>query len=161
MPHSGYWRELLNSDASEYGGTGVGNLGGVQAEEVPQHGTALFSKAHPSAACCAVPEGGIASSNSLVRKKPMLDCVRSVPMRILTRYILREVSSHALIGAGIFTFVLFTRDLGRILEMWSGPAPRCRALLKFSLHGTARANLYNPDERVGRDPDWVEPPRRR
>jgi LPS export ABC transporter permease LptG/LPS export ABC transporter permease LptF len=38
-------------------------------------------------------------------------------MRILTRYILREVSSHALIGAGIFTFVLFTRDLGRILEL--------------------------------------------
>jgi LPS export ABC transporter permease LptF/LPS export ABC transporter permease LptG len=38
-------------------------------------------------------------------------------MRILTRYILREVSSHALIGAAIFTFVLFTRDLGRILEL--------------------------------------------
>ena len=38
-------------------------------------------------------------------------------MRILTRYILREVTAHALIGAGIFTFVLFTRDLGRILEL--------------------------------------------
>src|ERR1700691_3577062 len=38
-------------------------------------------------------------------------------MRILTRYILREVSSHAVIGAAIFTFVLFTRDLGRILEL--------------------------------------------
>jgi len=38
-------------------------------------------------------------------------------MRILTRYILREVTSHALIGAAIFTFVLFTRDLGRILEL--------------------------------------------
>src|SRR4030081_2410999 len=38
-------------------------------------------------------------------------------MRILTRYILREVISHALIGAAIFTFVLFTRDLGRILEL--------------------------------------------
>ena len=34
-------------------------------------------------------------------------------MRILTRYILREVTAHALIGAAIFTFVLFTRDLGR------------------------------------------------
>jgi len=38
-------------------------------------------------------------------------------MRILTRYILREVTSHALIGAAIFTFVLFTRDLGHILEL--------------------------------------------
>ncbi|MGA8539723.1 MAG: LptF/LptG family permease, partial [Terriglobales bacterium] len=40
-----------------------------------------------------------------------------VRMRILTRYILREVLSHALIGAAVFTFVLFTRDLGRILEL--------------------------------------------
>src|SRR5215468_6246253 len=38
-------------------------------------------------------------------------------MRILTRYILREVVSHAIIGAAIFTFVLFTKDLGRILEL--------------------------------------------
>jgi len=38
-------------------------------------------------------------------------------MRILTRYILREVLTNALIGAAVFTFVLFTRDLGRILEL--------------------------------------------
>src|SRR5215471_14299064 len=38
-------------------------------------------------------------------------------MRILTRYILREVTAHALIGVAIFTFVLFTRDLGHILEL--------------------------------------------
>jgi LPS export ABC transporter permease LptF/LPS export ABC transporter permease LptG len=38
-------------------------------------------------------------------------------MRILTRYILREVLSHALIGVVVFTFVLFTRDLGRILDL--------------------------------------------
>jgi LPS export ABC transporter permease LptF/LPS export ABC transporter permease LptG len=38
-------------------------------------------------------------------------------MRILTRYLLREVVSHAAIGAAIFTFVLFTKDLGRILEL--------------------------------------------
>jgi len=38
-------------------------------------------------------------------------------MRILTRYILGEVISHALIGAAVFTFILFTRDLGRILEL--------------------------------------------
>ena len=38
-------------------------------------------------------------------------------MRILTRYILSEVLSHAAIGAVVFTFVIFTRDLGRILEL--------------------------------------------
>jgi 1,4-alpha-glucan branching enzyme len=38
IPEGGYWRELLNSDASEYGGTGVGNLGGVNAEDEPAHG---------------------------------------------------------------------------------------------------------------------------
>jgi len=40
-----------------------------------------------------------------------------LPMRILTRYILREVLASALIGTAVFTFVLFTRDLGRILEL--------------------------------------------
>ncbi len=38
VPAGGYWRELLNSDAREYGGTGMGNLGGVNAEQLPIHG---------------------------------------------------------------------------------------------------------------------------
>jgi LPS export ABC transporter permease LptF/LPS export ABC transporter permease LptG len=38
-------------------------------------------------------------------------------MRILTRYILSEVVSHAAIGIAVFTFVLFTRDLGHILDL--------------------------------------------
>jgi LPS export ABC transporter permease LptG/LPS export ABC transporter permease LptF len=38
-------------------------------------------------------------------------------VRILTRYILREVLSHALIGGAIFTFVLFIRYLPHLLEM--------------------------------------------
>ena len=38
VPHDGYWRELLNSDATDYAGSGVGNLGGKQAEEIPVHG---------------------------------------------------------------------------------------------------------------------------
>jgi 1,4-alpha-glucan branching enzyme len=38
VPHGGYWREMLNSDAREYAGSGMGNLGGVQAEEIPMHG---------------------------------------------------------------------------------------------------------------------------
>jgi len=38
-------------------------------------------------------------------------------VRILTRYILGEILSHALIGCVIFTFILFMRDLPHILEM--------------------------------------------
>ncbi len=38
-------------------------------------------------------------------------------MRILTRYILGEILSHALIGCVIFTFVLFMKELPSILEM--------------------------------------------
>jgi 1,4-alpha-glucan branching enzyme len=34
----GYYLELLNSDAVEYGGSGVGNLGGVEATAQPWHG---------------------------------------------------------------------------------------------------------------------------
>ena len=38
VPHSGFWRELLNSDANEYGGSGMGNLGGCTAYELSVHG---------------------------------------------------------------------------------------------------------------------------
>ncbi len=38
VPEGGYWREILNSDAAHYGGSGGGNLGGVEAEPVPMHG---------------------------------------------------------------------------------------------------------------------------
>ena len=38
VPHVGYWRELLNSDARIYGGSSVGNLGGAHSVPVPFHG---------------------------------------------------------------------------------------------------------------------------
>jgi len=34
----GFWKEMLNSDAAEYGGSGQGNFGGLEAEAVPVHG---------------------------------------------------------------------------------------------------------------------------
>ena len=34
VPYPGFWREVLNSDAKEYGGSGVGNLGGVWADQI-------------------------------------------------------------------------------------------------------------------------------
>jgi len=37
LPTGGHWQELLNTDSEHYGGSGVGNLGGVQAEPTPWH----------------------------------------------------------------------------------------------------------------------------
>ena len=57
-------------------------------------------------------------------------------MRIFTRYILKEVLSHALIGAGVFTFVIFLRDLERILELVvraSAPLPSVAELFFFTI----------------------------
>ncbi|BAV33692.1 glycogen branching protein [Sulfuricaulis limicola] len=38
VPRGGCWTEALNSDATVYGGSGLGNLGGVEAAPVPAHG---------------------------------------------------------------------------------------------------------------------------
>ncbi|MDP2931839.1 MAG: 1,4-alpha-glucan branching protein GlgB [Chloroflexota bacterium] len=36
-PRGGFWKEILNGDAKEYGGSGLGNMGGVEAIYSPQH----------------------------------------------------------------------------------------------------------------------------
>ncbi|HMD78648.1 MAG TPA: alpha amylase C-terminal domain-containing protein, partial [Nitrososphaerales archaeon] len=38
VPIGGHWREVLNSDARDYGGSGIGNLGEVRATEIQSHG---------------------------------------------------------------------------------------------------------------------------
>lgn len=38
LPLAGPWEEILNTDAAEYGGSGVGNLGRVIAQPIPSHG---------------------------------------------------------------------------------------------------------------------------
>jgi 1,4-alpha-glucan branching enzyme len=38
VPHGGFWREVLNSDAVIYGGSGQGNVGGMEAAPIPAHG---------------------------------------------------------------------------------------------------------------------------
>jgi 1,4-alpha-glucan branching enzyme len=37
LPKGGFWTELINSDAEAYGGGNLGNLGGVQAADIPAH----------------------------------------------------------------------------------------------------------------------------
>ena len=38
LPLAGRWREVLNTDATIYNGTGVGNYGAVHATDDPCHG---------------------------------------------------------------------------------------------------------------------------
>ena len=38
LPHPGSWREVLNTDADIYNGTGIGNYGAVEATDEPCHG---------------------------------------------------------------------------------------------------------------------------
>jgi 1,4-alpha-glucan branching enzyme len=52
LPSTGPWREVLNTDADGYGGSGVGNLGQVIAEDKPWHGL-------PASAVVRLPPSGV------------------------------------------------------------------------------------------------------
>jgi LPS export ABC transporter permease LptG/LPS export ABC transporter permease LptF len=57
-------------------------------------------------------------------------------VRIFTRYILKEVLSHGLLGTAVFTFVVFMRDVSRILELVvrnSAPIPSVAELFFLTL----------------------------
>jgi len=38
VPHAGFWKEIINTDAKDYGGQGFGNCGGVEAEAIEWDG---------------------------------------------------------------------------------------------------------------------------
>jgi 1,4-alpha-glucan branching enzyme len=38
LPHAGAWAEILNTDAADYGGSGMGNFGEIVAVAQPSHG---------------------------------------------------------------------------------------------------------------------------
>ncbi|WP_033346408.1 1,4-alpha-glucan branching protein GlgB [Catenuloplanes japonicus] len=38
LPSAGRWTEVVNTDAHVYGGSGVGNLGGIYTDDIPWHG---------------------------------------------------------------------------------------------------------------------------
>jgi 1,4-alpha-glucan branching enzyme len=58
VPLGGRWRERLNSDAQEYGGSGMGNLGFIEAAPLPSHGYfhSLSLTLPPLAALVLVPD---------------------------------------------------------------------------------------------------------
>jgi 1,4-alpha-glucan branching enzyme len=60
LPMAGSWREVLNTDAEDYSGSGVGNLGEVHAEDVPWHGrpASAVLRVPPLGAVYLVPQPG-------------------------------------------------------------------------------------------------------
>jgi LPS export ABC transporter permease LptG/LPS export ABC transporter permease LptF len=65
-------------------------------------------------------------------------------VRILTRYILKEVVSHALLGGALFTFLLFMRDLGQILDLVvrdSAPLGSVLQVFLFTLPNTLTVTI--------------------
>ena len=58
VPLGGRWHELLNSDARDYGGSGLGNLGAIEATAVASHGQpySLFLHLPPLAVVVLTPQ---------------------------------------------------------------------------------------------------------
>ena len=58
LPRGGRWSEAVNTDATFYGGSGVGNMGGVEAEAVGWHGQHFSAEVTlpPLAAIWLVPD---------------------------------------------------------------------------------------------------------
>ncbi len=58
LPRATRWREALNTDSTFYGGSDVGNLGGVQPEPIPWHGQPVSAEVTlpPLAAIWLVPD---------------------------------------------------------------------------------------------------------
>lgn len=55
-------------------------------------------------------------------------------MRILTRYILGEISSHALIGCALFTFILLMKPLEEVLDMVVRNSSSTSVVLEFFVY---------------------------
>jgi 1,4-alpha-glucan branching enzyme len=60
LPHAGRWVEVLNTDAASYGGSGVGNLGAVEAVDEEWHGRPASAtiRVPPLAVLWLAPESG-------------------------------------------------------------------------------------------------------
>jgi 1,4-alpha-glucan branching enzyme len=58
VPRGGWWHERLNSDATHYGGGGIGNFGAVEASPLPSHGFthSLALRLPPLAAIVLTPD---------------------------------------------------------------------------------------------------------
>jgi 1,4-alpha-glucan branching enzyme len=72
VPAQGLWKELVNSDGKEYGGSGQGNFGGKETELIKSHG-------FPQSLSLTLPPLGILFlKKEAERQKPLLDKANSL-----------------------------------------------------------------------------------
>ena len=83
-------------------------------------------------------------------------------MRLLDKYIGREVGSHATLGLAVFTFVFFVPQLVRLMDLVvrhsGGIFDWCA---DFPLLADSRPGLHHSHGRAGRRADRPRPPFRR
>ena len=72
VPHSGRWNERLNSDAEDYSGSGVGNMGGCAAVAMPYHG-------QPFSVVLQLPPLGVLVLESADVERPLPGKIRGGP----------------------------------------------------------------------------------
>ena len=79
LPFAGRWREVLNTDAEIYGGSGVGNLGAVEAEPQMWHGRPASAALRlPPPGCCGWPRSGLRWTRSA--RQAAADIGQSAPV---------------------------------------------------------------------------------
>ncbi|MCM8773157.1 MAG: 1,4-alpha-glucan branching protein GlgB [Candidatus Omnitrophica bacterium] len=78
LPLGGLWKEILNSDAKEYGGSGVGNFGGIEAIERPfADNTYELS--------LTLPPLGILIFKKEIKEQPLKDFHRKKNKKVVTK----------------------------------------------------------------------------
>jgi len=97
LPFAGRWVEVLNTDAELYGGSGVGNLGAVQAEDVSWHGrpASAVLRVPPLGAVWFVPETMPAPAEPVVRDRRTIDRPPSGTIVIPPQDLARAVAQEA------------------------------------------------------------------
>jgi 1,4-alpha-glucan branching enzyme len=84
LPYPGSWEEVLNTDAYDYAGSGVGNLGTVEAIDEPRHGLPYSARLRvpPLGALwlrqVPVPASGVQAVDESERDAPAVQEVRDI-----------------------------------------------------------------------------------
>ncbi|TFV56905.1 1,4-alpha-glucan branching protein GlgB [Mycobacterium sp. PS03-16] len=75
LPHAGTWREVLNTDATDYNGAGIGNYGAVEATHEPWHGrpASAVMTLPPLSALWFEPVPATDSADAPVEQEPATD----------------------------------------------------------------------------------------
>ena len=159
LPRACRWREAINTDSTYYGGSDVGNLGGVEPEPIPWHGQPVSAERHAAAA-----RGGLAGPGHRVvgaeypwerplgarplgrrpRRVPRLGAARGARDAAARR---TRSCRWTTAGYGVYEVVAPARRRGRlpVRARWPGSSPiRARACSRTGCAGPSRVLAPTP-----------------